>query len=178
MSKVAASWRADGISIKRICLDTKNRQIDMAAPVWDIGLLLTLVSEYGLVDMLTEMARLSNEFGTIWNEEYMKVSESRPGITCPIQPVRQMTGDLSDVVNRVFQLVFNDIKTCLCIEKFVPKKSVVFLLEGVKGKAAMITWKVVKNDVVLVPVGEGKWAVVGSEWKKIMTGNLDRLVVV
>ena len=61
----------------------------------------------------------------------------------------------------------------VCIEKFNRRKSVVFLLEGVTGKETVIAWKVVNNAVVLVPLGDGKWAFEGSDRKKIMAGNLD-----
>lgn len=187
ISQLAKEWMNEkGMKRGReLRLQSKTKNISIACHWFPVDRLIERMRTLGIVEQLECMCLDAKNFGDQWNEYYMHFASSeRPGMNCPIQPVKltqynSISGIETEIINRVFQCVFGDIRTIVGTEKFIAKKSVAQLLEAMPSKSSF-SWKVAHKDLLMVNV-RGEWFLlmeVDANTKKAISTNLDKVDVV
>jgi tRNA(Ile)-lysidine synthase TilS/MesJ len=169
VNEVCEEWiRATAFSSTRtILVDTKSKNFALSeSSRLDFDWLISQLSTRVLPAM-KEMVLLSNSFGAEWNRTFKAFAastEERRQMGCPIQEIRSYDFENHDdmlaiVLNRALQVTFGFIRVPLCVEKYVPKKSIVQLIELIRTGRNCLTWKINRVDVHMIRAG-GCWYIV------------------
>ncbi len=185
--QIARDWaqRDKGIQpfTYQLTLNSKAKQINIRCTRFAVDRLLDNIRNEQLVELFKSIHVHAIEFGNLWNSYFKHFARNnRDGVSCPIQAVgatEYTTESMeTEILNRVFQLVFGDLKKILDTEKFVLKKSVAQLLEGICSKSAF-SWKVARKDLLLVKI-HAEWYILGEvepNIKRAIFASLEKVVI-